>query len=215
MAGTILGHEQTNKESTMDKYKTCPSCKQIKTLNDFVKNKSTKTGYASSCKQCHAAKAKAWRTANPDEQKRRSKEQYVKSRSREINRRKKRYWDNRDIEIAMRRKNYSLNADKYRQQSRDWRKNNKEQFDSQWRKARAKRAAVQTEKYTTAEVLKKWGTNCHLCGEPVDLEAPRWTGSDGWQKGLHLDHVVRIRDGGEDSLKNVKPAHGECNLRKH
>jgi hypothetical protein len=196
-------------------YKTCPTCKQTKAIDEFVKNKSTKTGYASCCKKCHAAKAKAWREANPDEQKRRSRKQYAKSRDREIARRKKRYLENRELEIAMRRQNYAQNADKYRQQSKDWRKNNKDQFDAQWRKARAKRAAVRTEKYTTAQVLERWGTDCHLCGESIDLEAPRWTGSEGWRRGLHLDHVIRIKDGGEDSIDNVKPAHGECNIRKH
>lgn len=199
----------------MKNYKSCPSCKQNKPWDEWTKNKTKKDGLGSTCKKCHAEKAKLWRQANPKETIRRSRKQYQKSRPREIARRKARYLANREDEIKKRRQNYAENAEKYRQASRDWRKNNKELYDAQWRKARANRAAVRTEKYTVSDVLKKWGNNCHLCGEPIDLQAPRWTGAEGWQRGLHLDHVIRISDGGDDSLQNVKPAHGECNIRKH
>lgn len=199
----------------MEDTKACSKCGQVKPLSQWGKNKSKKDGLASSCKKCHAASSAAWRIANPEEQLRRSRSQYAKSRDREIARRKKRYLANRPFELLKRRENYSANAEKYREQSRAWRKDNKELFDVQWRAARARRAKVRTSKYTVKDVLEKWGTNCHICTLPIDLEAPRWTGSNGWRKSLHLDHVIRIRDGGEDTLENVKPAHGECNIRKH
>ena len=195
--------------------KACPKCGQIKPISEWPKNKSKKDGLGSVCKTCHAAKAKTWRQANPEEQLRRSREQFAKSRDRENERRKKRYWDNRDSEIQQRRNNYAANAERYREQSRQWRRNNKDLVDVQWRSARARRAAVRTSKYTVQDVLNKWGTDCHICKRPIDLQAPRWTGAEGWRESLHLDHVIRIRDGGEDTLENVKPSHGECNIRKH
>lgn len=199
----------------MNQYKTCPQCKQTKPHEQWPKNASKKDGLASCCKTCHAKNSADWRKNNPEEQLRRSREQYSKSRTREIARRKTRYLQNRPDELKKRKENYRQNAEKYRQASRDWRKNNKELFESQWRKARAQRASVRTEKYTTKDVLNLYGSNCYLCNEPIDLEAPRWTAKQGWERGLHIDHVVRIADGGADTLENVRPTHGACNLSKH
>jgi hypothetical protein len=71
------------------------------------------------------------------------------------------------------------------------------------------------ERYTEKEVLELYGTDCHLCGKPIDLDAPRRTGwGEGWQRGLQFDHVQPVAKGGADILANVRPAHGLCNLSK-
>ena len=82
------------------------------------------------------------------------------------------------------------------------------------RRRRAKKQEGVWEKYTEADVLEKWGKCCHLCGEEVDLDAPRLVGKIGWERGLHLEHVVDLALGGSDTLDNIKPSHGKCNLRK-
>jgi 5-methylcytosine-specific restriction endonuclease McrA len=71
------------------------------------------------------------------------------------------------------------------------------------------------EKYTNTQVLEKYGTNCYLCGQPIDLTTSRKAGHEGWEQGLHIDHLLAIALGGPDTLENVRPAHGECNLHKH
>jgi 5-methylcytosine-specific restriction endonuclease McrA len=68
--------------------------------------------------------------------------------------------------------------------------------------------------YSVAEVLEVYGSNCHLCGLPIDLKAPRQAGKPGYEMGLHVDHVIRLADGGDDILENVRPAHAICNQRK-
>lgn len=71
------------------------------------------------------------------------------------------------------------------------------------------------ERYTEAEVLELYGTDCHLCGKPIDLDAPQRTGwGKGWERGLQLDHLVPVAKGGADTLANVRPSHGLCNLSK-
>lgn len=68
--------------------------------------------------------------------------------------------------------------------------------------------------YTEKEVLDLYGTDCHICNEPIDLEASRRVGEEGWTKSLHIDHLVPILKGGADTLENVRPAHGFCNISK-
>ncbi len=83
------------------------------------------------------------------------------------------------------------------------------------RKRDAIKASAYSEPYTLAEVLEAYGSSCHACLEPVDLDAPRHPGDEGWEKSLHIDHLVPLIDGGDDTLDNVRPAHAVCNLRRH
>ena len=92
--------------------------------------------------------------------------------------------------------------------------NNKEKFRAAWRKRKAMKLNNGFEVYSEQEVLDTYGADCHLCQEPINLEAPRKAGYEGWEQGLHIDHFVSLKDGGSDSLANVRPSHGVCNLRK-
>ena len=86
------------------------------------------------------------------------------------------------------------------------------------RRAVARRRALKLkngfEIYKEQEVLDKYGTNCHICNIPIDLNAPR-ARKFGWENGLHIDHLIPLSKGGADTLDNVRPAHGLCNLRKY
>jgi 5-methylcytosine-specific restriction endonuclease McrA len=70
------------------------------------------------------------------------------------------------------------------------------------------------EDYTENQVLVAYGETCYLCDNPIDLSAPRSTHIEGWQKGLHIDHVTPISKGGSDTLENVRPTHAICNTKK-
>ena len=74
--------------------------------------------------------------------------------------------------------------------------------------------AAEQDGHTEEEVILKWGTNCHICGEPIDMDAPRRVGVPDWEKSLHLDHVIPLVKGGSHTLENVKPAHALCNIVK-
>lgn len=87
----------------------------------------------------------------------------------------------------------------------------------QRRKERADRyhASIRGIQYISeTEMLAYWGAVCHICGESIDLSAPRKPGLPGWERGLHREHVIPVSAGGETSLENVRPAHAICNLRK-
>jgi 5-methylcytosine-specific restriction endonuclease McrA len=68
--------------------------------------------------------------------------------------------------------------------------------------------------YTLEQVLEEYGSICYLCEKRIDLSAPRKSGVEGWEHGLHLDHVIPLTKGGSDSLSNVAPTHARCNLVK-
>ena len=68
--------------------------------------------------------------------------------------------------------------------------------------------------YSDIDVLETYGVQCHICNDPIDLSAPRKVGQDGWERALHIDHVYPLSKGGLDTLENVRPSHGKCNVIK-
>ena len=89
-------------------------------------------------------------------------------------------------------------------------KKHPEKYAQYTRKRRASKASAISERYTNQDILDTWGTDCHICLAPVDLIAPRV----GPGEGLHLDHVIPLSKGGNDTISNVKPSHGRCNMSK-
>jgi 5-methylcytosine-specific restriction endonuclease McrA len=80
-------------------------------------------------------------------------------------------------------------------------------------KNRRRRASI-TSDYNELQVIATYGINCYLCDLEIDFMAPRKCGVAGWEHGLHIDHLVPVSRGGSDTLENVRPTHGLCNLQK-
>jgi 5-methylcytosine-specific restriction endonuclease McrA len=107
------------------------------------------------------------------------------------------------------------NRDKTRSATLKWNKANPEKMNAAARKRRAVKLQNGWEPYTETQVLETYGKTCYLCSQPVDLQASRRIGKEkGWELGLHIDHVVPIIAGGSDTLKNVRPTHAICNMKK-
>jgi len=109
---------------------------------------------------------------------------------------------------------YEKNRERIIEEKKIYRKNNAEKGRGYVRKRRAIRNNNGREPYTEQQVLELYGTNCHICQNPIDLSANRAVGSPGWETALHIDHIIPISKGGPDSLDNVRPAHGKCNMSK-
>jgi len=121
------------------------------------------------------------------------------------------------------------NKDKANATQRAWRLKNKEKdaeykakYNAKYpykngeyvRARRARKLKSLVVPYTVEEVLRIYGTNCHLCLEQIDLNAERKPGRKGWQHGLQIDHIIPISRGGSDIIENVRPAHGVCNMSR-
>jgi 5-methylcytosine-specific restriction endonuclease McrA len=59
------------------------------------------------------------------------------------------------------------------------------------------------------QVLREYGSKCHICKEEIDLSLPRTS-----RMGLTVDHLMPLSKGGSDELDNLRPAHWICNNRK-
>jgi 5-methylcytosine-specific restriction endonuclease McrA len=109
---------------------------------------------------------------------------------------------------------HAENAEKRNAESKQRALEHPEKNREKARRRRARKRGNSVEPYTEAQVLARYGTDCYLCGEPIDMDAPRSTQKKGWERGLHMEHVVAIDNGGSDAIGNVRPAHGLCNMKK-
>ena len=143
---------------------------------------------------------------------------------------KKYYIKNAEILKSNRRKKYAIDPEKEINNTRQWRVKNPEYSvnyqkgyrqlkpeskRSSERRRRANKFNNGFEFYKESQVLDMYGSDCHICLNPIDLLAPRQPGIKGWEYGLHIDHVIPLSKGGPDTLGNVRPAHGSCNVKKH
>jgi hypothetical protein len=115
---------------------------------------------------------------------------------------------------AQNRKYYAENRESILESKKSYRESNKEVSRRGARARRARKKGSTSKRYLESEVIGLYGSNCHICSEPIDLDAPRRTGLPGWERGLHIDHVESLCVGGEDTIDNVRPSHGKCNLTK-
>lgn len=167
--------------------KSCTKCGQIKLVNsqNFYSDKSQSSGWKPECRECTLAL-------------------------------KRIYYQNNKETLRAKSKQYRLdNAEIWKQVKAGYRRRNPEKVQADRRIRYMRKYGGRHKYYTVQEVLDLYGSNCHICGKPIDLEAPRQTSKPGYEQGLHIDHVIRLADGGDDVIANVRPAHGLCNQKKN
>jgi hypothetical protein len=147
------------------------------------------------------------------------KKKYYEENKESINKRKKEYFKvyselNKEKIKMKKAQYYQENLEKVREQKKKSQRLHQDTDRAKNRRRRAQKRNNGYLKYKESEVLEKYGTNCYLCNKPIDLNATRKCGSPGWEYGLHIEHYVDIALGGPDTLENVRPAHGICNLKK-
>lgn len=131
--------------------------------------------------------------------------------------RKNYYAKNREAILLKSRayRNTSLDKEQERATKRAWRASNKDKRARQQIRRKARLRGADAQFYTEQEVLLTYGTDCHICKDPIDMLASRRSGFENWELGLHIDHLISLANGGPDSLENVRPSHAICNLKKN
>ncbi len=99
--------------------------------------------------------------------------------------------------------------------NREYRKNNPEKIRDANRRRRALKLGANAVPYTTQDVVDTYGLNCYWCGVLCNRYGPAHnSGLPGWETSLHVDHVILLFHGGDDTLENVRPACAKCNLKR-
>jgi 5-methylcytosine-specific restriction endonuclease McrA len=98
---------------------------------------------------------------------------------------------------------------------RAWRKRQALEHNRSSSRRRARSLGVEVGYYTDQDVIDTYGSDCHICNQPIDFNAPRQCGKDGWEYGLQIDHLMPLSKGGPDTLENARPSHGYCNNKKN
>lgn len=102
---------------------------------------------------------------------------------------------------------------KYKAKEKEWYKNNPHKRPPKSRD-RARRTGAKRSYYTRQQVFDRDGYDCYICHTPVDLTATHIQGQPGWETYPHIEHVIPLSLGGDDTLENVKIAHAKCNIDK-
>ncbi len=87
------------------KTKRCPKCEQELLMNRFSRNRTSKDGVASQCKECQSSDAKKYHYLNRNKIRRRKKEYYRENQV-SISGRKKRYYEEHRDELLRQEREY-------------------------------------------------------------------------------------------------------------
>ena len=179
--------------------KKCSSCSISKLFEDFNRANKRPDGLRPQCRECDKA---------------RDAKRYLENRELEISRSKNYYYKNTEDRKNYSKEYYKNHSETIKKKAKiSYPKYKQSRVDNN-RLRRAAKAGNEYSKYTLENLIKLYGNVCYLCNDTIDLSAPRKPGEYGWENGLHVDHVIDISAGGPDTLDNVRPTHGLCNLKK-
>ena len=174
--------------------KTCTKCNKIyKDVEvNFKKDRTKSDGFYSSCKNCNH---KDWEDNYPK----------IAEKHRE---KSKRYAENNIDKVrAYRKRHYQENAIERRQKTREWCKSNPEQTKLNKKAYKQRRRAIlaQVENTLTRDDIKRQYDNqngrCYYCKKKVGLN-------------YHVDHVLPLALGGDNTSENIVIACPFCNVSK-
>jgi hypothetical protein len=74
--------------------------------------------------------------------------------------------------------------------------------------SRANKLGVESEYVDYADVLRRSGGTCSLCGGKIH------SGPGTKGEALHFDHVIPVSKGGSHTMDNIAAAHAHCNVLK-
>ena len=186
--------------------KTCTQCGRTKAIADFARARQAPNGVRSFCKECSAAKMRAWKMANPEKVREASRRYAAKSVEQRAEQWKRRYARDRERILEYQRSYRAENPERIATAMRSWAQRNPEKVTEYQRRRRARKGGLAVER---VDLEALWTGHCALCGEQMSSDTPY---PDPMSKSL--DHIVPLSRGGAHVRENLQWAHLVCNQRK-
>lgn len=176
--------------------KLCNKCGLSKSVERFSKDRRSRDGLQTYCKECRSVENRVYRDRNPD---------YFRNWQRA----------NKDSLNAGARRRRGLDPDRAREQQREYYWKNVDRKREERRRLEGKRRArkfeLPTEDVVTLDLVSRDGASCWMCG----VELSEWD-------DVHWDHLIPLSMStaflGVDNPGTVKAnlalACGTCNVKK-
>lgn len=200
--------------------KKCSKCSEYKGFESFHKDKNSKDGYKTWCKDCRKKETKEYRQKYREKVLESKKEWYKKTKT-EIEFRNKKALDMiekectkcnniKDINQFRQRANggyYSVCKQCENESNKIYRKNNPDKIN-ELRIIHENRRRYNKSKLEKSFTAKEWNdckkffnNECAYCGRKMN--------------NLTQDHFIALSNGGDYSKKNIIPSCRSCNSSKH
>jgi len=191
--------------------KRCTRCYQWKEATDFYRDKSKLDGLKSHCKGCHEAYKRSYRATPAALRIEKRRVFWRRWLAQPTTRRAPDHaallmaWRARSIARRKARMMAHLRHwhARHRDESRRWQHENKEPIRASRQSLRARQVGATINDLSSVEwqwLLDRYDYHCAYCGSRGE--------------GLTPDHVMPLSRGGDNTLSNIVPACGRCNLKK-
>lgn len=207
-------------EDTTASTKACSRCGEIKPRSsEFHRKSSARDGRQSRCKSCQSEMAAGWYASKRPEIRAKVNADRAANRQREREYNNALRAANRERYASYQKKYRAAIKDQIAERNRRWREScaeerrglarryyeaNKTAAFDRSRKRRALKRGAYTEPYSRDDVWAKSAGLCGICELKILPSQGAW----------HVDHIVPLSLGGDDTLANTQAAHARCNLSK-
>ena len=164
--------------------KECTKCREIKSVNEFSRDKSKTDGLKTQCKQCckqwrenNKEYMKQWRENNKEYMKEYKKQYYENNKEYMKEYNKQYYENNKEYMKEYRKQYYEDNKEHVKEYDKQWRENNKEhkkEYGKQWRDDKALEAIQEIYEKVTKKLYPRNGIQYGIIYGIYNTITNRW-----------------------------------------
>ena len=187
--------------------KLCRKCNTTKTITEFYKDRTSKDGLHSLCKQCKNTLSKIYMQKNKKVKNKYNKIHYETRKEKGYKQDKeyyKEYYQKNKKRISERKKKYHIdNKERMELKQKIYKKTESAKISI--KNTRMKRRTITKTGDVTTQQLQELYENSKFC---------YWCNTNLKNKKIHLDHYIPLSKGGEHTLSNLVVSCPHCNHTK-